>query len=121
MKRILVILAVLVLAFTMGCYSSEDDDGEKKAAVRFQNASDDIVINYGIKLGGAAYVGSLSVGQYTEYYSSDPGSFSVQIRDGLGNWVTDSMGSFVIEGGHDYTVMLDGNTSSYMYYLILDN
>jgi len=31
------------------------------------------------------------------------------------------MGSFVVEDGHDYTVVLDGNINSYMYYLILDN
>lgn len=121
MKKMIVILAVLALALGAGCYSGDEDDGEKKASVRFQNASDDIVINYGIKLGGAAYVGSLSMGQYTDYYSSDPGSYSVQLRDGFGNWVTDSLGSFVINDGHDYTVMLDGNINSYMYYLIIDN
>ncbi|MFW5862832.1 MAG: hypothetical protein ACOCWZ_11345 [Spirochaetota bacterium] len=121
MKRLPVILAVLMLAFSMACYDGDDDSDGKKAAVRFQNASDDIVINYGIKLGGAAYVGSLSVGQYTGYYNTSPGSYSVQLRDGSGNWITDSMGSFVVEDGHDYTVVLDGNINSYMYYLILDN
>jgi hypothetical protein len=110
---LLLIVAIAVLFSGCSLFSS--------TSVRFQNGTSDIVVNYGIGLGDAKYVGSFPPGTITSYYQTDAGTYSIQLRAANGSWVTDTLGSFTIENGHKYSItMLGSIAGGYSYYLTLD-
>ncbi len=94
--------------FSCSSPGSSDDDsddgggnGSSSAQVRFQNNfTDGTYLTYGIGLGDAKYSGSLYPGNVTSYKSTAGGTYSVQLKGADGSWVTDSLGSFYVAGGH---------------------
>ena len=96
----LVLISILVLG-TCSLFS--------KASVRFQNDTSDIIVNYGIGLGDARYVGSFPPGTITNYYKTSGGQYLVQIKNFDGSWVNDSLGSFTVEDGNGYSVVMSGS------------
>ncbi len=113
-KLLAVIVSLGVLAFS-SCSLLET-----KALVRFQNATSDIQVNYGIGLGDAKYTGYFPPGTVTDYYETDSGTYSVQLKSQTGTWVTDSMGSYSVVAGHKYSLSVLGSYYSYRYVLTQD-
>ena len=100
---------------------SSDSEYSTVAYVRFQNSfTDGTYLLYGIGLGSAKYSGSLYPGNVTSYYSTQEGTYSVQLKTADGSWMTDSLGAFTVYGGHGYTVTVRGTMASYSYLIVQD-
>ncbi|MDX9802389.1 MAG: hypothetical protein RBT69_13745 [Spirochaetia bacterium] len=129
MKKFITALFLVFSVFIFSCSSPDSagdgsggDSGSSAAQVRFQNNfTDGTYLSYGIGLGEAKYSGSLYPGNVTSYKSTTEGSYSVQLKGEDGLWHTDSLGSFYVEGGHSYTVVISGTLDTYWYNLIQDS
>lgn len=128
-KNILIItvIAVLSVVFFVGCPDVVSDAGNI-ARVDFVNDtfSPGVNINYGIRIGSATYIGFLGPGDDTYYYSpafgysTSPGSYYVELRDGYGNWIIYSSSTFSLVAGHAYDVEYHGNDTSNDYWYLYD-
>ncbi|HTZ50276.1 MAG TPA: hypothetical protein VMF68_01370 [Spirochaetia bacterium] len=92
----------------------------QKAQVRFQNATSNLYVYFGIGLGNAQCTGGLNPGSLSSYYDSLEGTYHVQIKQAVGSWVNDSAGTFTISNGHLYTVTLQGDASAHSYSMVQD-
>ncbi len=92
----------------------------EKAQVRFQNATANVYVYYGIGLGNAQCTGGLYPGNLSEYYDSLEGTYHVQIRQAVGTWMNDSTETFTISNGHLYTVTMQGDSTSRSYSMVQD-
>jgi hypothetical protein len=115
-KKTLSILLFIVGFALTGC----DTTDEKTADVMFMNNSTDIVFHYGIALGQAKYEGVLNPGDYTDYYSTKTGTYTVKGKTNIGDWITVSTGAFEV-GEHSYALCVEGSTVSGSFQLIRED
>ena len=99
--RVIVIAAALALAAGCSALLPEPE-------IRFDNASVDIIVNYGMRMGPASHVGALFPGETTPYYAGAEGTYHVEILDGSGLWVSVTDTARQIRRGKSYTVRLTG-------------
>jgi hypothetical protein len=108
--------ALLLVSLIAGCSLFDT-----RAQVRFQNGTSDLEAYYGIGLGDAKYNGDFPPGMVTDYYRTEAGTYSVQLKTSTGSWVTDSAGSTSVVNSHKYTIsMLGSYAGGYGYYLTMD-
>jgi len=124
MKKFILVLFILSSFIFIGCEAEEEKVNTPVvstiASVRFQNASDPVYglyVTNGVRLGNAEYVGTIYPGEVSSSFPTEQGSYSVQILSGS-SWLTATAGTFDVEGGHDYTVILRG-TTTYSYWSIV--
>jgi hypothetical protein len=110
-------LLLLVMILSIGCSDDPEKKDIKEAYVSFENNSS-LVILYGIKYGDARFTGSLSPGQYTYYYVTEPGVYPVELLTPSG-WLPEKY-TYETKDGRYYTIELIGSITAYQYIMWVD-
>lgn len=117
MKGLTLCLEIAFISMlNIGCFLVEEEEAE----VRFQT-SIDTAIHYGIKFGESHFVGYIDFDEITDYFTTETGSFYVELYDLAGNWVPASNKKLgPIEDGGKYTLMIDIDENVIYYTLSAD-
>jgi hypothetical protein len=102
-KALIVALAVAGSLLFTGCSFVADNP-----EVKFENNIIGFNLGYGVRLGEAEYVSSLSYGQSTPYLETTAGAYILQARTASGEWLPFISKVFWVCIDHTYTLAMVG-------------
>lgn len=105
MKKSIITSMIFLMIFVINVACNEE---EKDASVRFENSNDVYDILYGIRMGDAEHLGSLNRGDTTEYYSTDPGSYYIDVLTDNDEWEHATDEKIKLKEDKKYTVTFQG-------------
>jgi hypothetical protein len=124
MRKIVLLLLTSLLIFSCDLLGKSDDDENDDAYIRYQNlmTGSGADLHYGIRVGYAEHIGQLSSGSVTGYYATSEGSYSLQLLNSEGYWITMTYSAKTVEADKYYTCLFEGNTddNDVVIRLILD-